>query len=961
MDVRGFGNQLFKCSSTCFIVQFLIIPLSFFCFLCSGGAPLGTAPVDANGHPTTEGADEVNGDVHVCGKCRGEFIVISEFLEHKQNCFKDRQVLIADPHNTDSNTEINEDNQNHSDIEQAETTQVEEGVERREGELIDEEHELKSLVNGEDTKDHIEEGTKQTLPFDVPKSEGEESQEPMDFTVNHPLARPITKSESERPSIASIANGLTSLPLPPSNLALSNMEHTKFAVSQICHSLAPGLSPPTQEDMAIIQEQLYTLQQQHLQQLQLIQHIQHQVNTYTAQNPKLEPRTEPRIESRLERIDSHMDRIEAQTDRTDRIDPPKSSSPTPSSTSSSPTLPTVSPPSASQAPPPPHLLSPPTSTTPVLPPSFESPLPPGHPGHRPGPPPSILRPGVFPLPPHRPPFELLQQAAIPPVSSPLHSVPPSPFGGPGGLLGLQRKGKPPNVSIFDAKFTADDPFFRHKCRFCHKVFGSDSALQIHIRSHTGERPFKCNICGNRFSTKGNLKVHFQRHQARYPHIQMDCNPHPPSPPPQERPSPLGPSPIHPPSIHQVPMPTIPNDVAKLPMETTNQSHQAVQPSSGSPNMNTNRDELPLKASNKEWHPPTSSSSDDGFLPERPPRPSSEPPRSASEPIRSPMEPRPNPDENRPASSSDFITPSRSSLSPGASRESPSSPPVPTSHPQFLPPSSSESLYGGWGSPFNSTPSSLKLLAEQGFRPSETSKLQELVENIEQKITDPNQCVICHRVLSCKSALQMHYRVHTGERPFRCKICSRSFTTKGNLKTHYGVHRLQPPMRMYHDCPICQKRFTNEIVLHQHLRLHAAEGIPIPNSMNFMRRPEMHGQYGPEIALQRPTPMMMNGGPPHLYDREKLDRERESLSNGPRSLTNGPSSLPNGERSDDLQSGERKERNENEMEQRKREAEMDDTFESDEGLTEKQIEEAMFTPSEGSQGDAASPSVSYHRR
>ncbi|XP_077600223.1 sal-like protein 3 [Stigmatopora nigra] len=71
---------------------------------------------------------------------------------------------------------------------------------------------------------------------------------------------------------------------------------------------------------------------------------------------------------------------------------------------------------------------------------------------------------------------------------------------------------------------SDEPFFKHKCGFCAKVFGSDSALQIHLRSHTGERPFKCNICGNRFSTKGNLKVHFQRHRDKYPGVQM--NPHP---------------------------------------------------------------------------------------------------------------------------------------------------------------------------------------------------------------------------------------------------------------------------------------------------------------------------------------------------------------------------------------------------------------------------------------------------
>ena len=41
--------------------------------------------------------------------------------------------------------------------------------------------------------------------------------------------------------------------------------------------------------------------------------------------------------------------------------------------------------------------------------------------------------------------------------------------------------------------------------------------------------------------------------------------------------------------------------------------------------------------------------------------------------------------------------------------------------------------------------------------SETSKLEQLVQNIETKLTDPNQCAICHRILSCKSALQMHYR------------------------------------------------------------------------------------------------------------------------------------------------------------------------------------------------------------
>lgn len=80
--------------------------------------------------------------------------------------------------------------------------------------------------------------------------------------------------------------------------------------------------------------------------------------------------------------------------------------------------------------------------------------------------------------------------------------------------------------LAEAKLNPNDPNFKHRCRYCGKVFGSDSALQIHLRSHTGERPFKCNICGSRFTTKGNLKVHFQRHTTKFPHIPMNAHPIP---------------------------------------------------------------------------------------------------------------------------------------------------------------------------------------------------------------------------------------------------------------------------------------------------------------------------------------------------------------------------------------------------------------------------------------------------
>ncbi|KAM9527421.1 sal-like protein 4 isoform 2-T2 [Guaruba guarouba] len=312
------------------------------------------------------------------------------------------------------------------------------------------------------------------------------------------------------------------------------------------------------------------------------------------------------------------------------------------------------------------------------------------------------------------------------------------------------KGKPPNISVSESKPNAEEPFFKHKCKFCGKVFGNDSALQIHLRSHTGERPYKCNICGNRFTTKGNLKVHFQRHKDKYPHIKM--NPYP--------------VPEH---LDNVPTSTgipygmsVPLDESNLivdskPLLTALPTSAAA----GAPQTISNL------AGIKESLPGTFSSD---------------------------LQSRPSPESEGGSSSSGVVGHE------SGTEQSLSSPQA----------TCSVSIFHVSGS------------NEQG---SETSKLQQLVENIDKSTADPNECLICHRVLSCQSSLKMHYRTHTGERPFKCKICGRAFSTKGNLKTHYGVHRANTPLKMQHSCPICQKKFTNAVVLQQHIRMHMGGQIP----------------------------------------------------------------------------------------------------------------------------------------
>nr|XP_060630933.1 sal-like protein 3 isoform X2 [Anolis sagrei ordinatus] len=757
-----------------------------------------------SGNESRSGSEETN----VCEKCCAEFFKWTDFLEHKKNCTKNPLVLIV---NEDEaalpSEEFPEPSPASSPSDQADSEAAEENIQAESNESC----EMKNT---------------------------EKEEEPMEIEPPAEKSYPSQGTSTTATPLPQISepSSLTSYNMPNTNVTLETLLSTKVAVAQFsqstrCATTATTASGVTAMAIPMILEQLMALQQQQIHQLQLIEQIRSQVAMMNRQplrptlNPTIPSQNTPvqasnqiqgfATNSTLQLAAVVPSAIVAQATNnppttfecTQHISRPTSGASTPNMSSNGSSVPNeASTPSSSNA-----VTASLTSVSVSNSTSSSSQAP------NPSTPPTI-GPGNL----------LTSASSLPnpllPQTSPSSVIFPNPLVSiaatanaldPLSALMKHRKGKPPNVSVFEPKTSSEDPFFKHKCRFCAKVFGSDSALQIHLRSHTGERPFKCNICGNRFSTKGNLKVHFQRHKEKYPHIQMNPYPVPEyldnvptcsgipygmSLPPEKPVTTWLDSkpvlPTVPTSIGLQLPPTIPgvNSYGDSPSITPmSRSPQRPSPASSectslSPSLNNSESGIPMSA-------------------ESPQPIHSGPAVTKTEPVNNPVTNARLGDISICGQVSAVPTPSvPNAITENSISASLSNSVLPALSDQFK----AKFPFGG-------------LL--DSMQTSETSKLQQLVENIDKKMTDPNQCVICHRVLSCQSALKMHYRTHTGERPFKCKICGRAFTTKGNLKTHFGVHRAKPPLRVQHSCPICQKKFTNAVVLQQHIRMHMGGQIP----------------------------------------------------------------------------------------------------------------------------------------
>merc|ERR1712086_838844 len=72
------------------------------------------------------------------------------------------------------------------------------------------------------------------------------------------------------------------------------------------------------------------------------------------------------------------------------------------------------------------------------------------------------------------------------------------------------------------------------------------------------------------------------------------------------------------------------------------------------------------------------------------------------------------------------------------------------------------------------------------------------------------CTECGKIFSTKQALERHFMIHTGERPYKCDQCDKAFTTPFSMKQHKVTHSDVKPFSCH-----CGAQFTLKASLKRH--------------------------------------------------------------------------------------------------------------------------------------------------
>lgn len=73
-------------------------------------------------------------------------------------------------------------------------------------------------------------------------------------------------------------------------------------------------------------------------------------------------------------------------------------------------------------------------------------------------------------------------------------------------------------------------------------------------------------------------------------------------------------------------------------------------------------------------------------------------------------------------------------------------------------------------------------------------------------------IFCNKIFNERGNLQVHHRIHSGERPYKCQYCPKQFTTIGNRNDHERRHNQDKP----YACNFCSIKYYRKYQLTRHI-------------------------------------------------------------------------------------------------------------------------------------------------